>query len=62
MDVAVLATKSNHPSTRKQFQSGWKQAERYFARNHLGSKMFRAVARNFSAGGQMRVSEVSRTS
>ena len=26
-DVAFLATKSNKPSTRRQFQSGWKQAE-----------------------------------
>ena len=34
-DVALLATKSNKPSTQRQFQSGWKQVERYFARNHL---------------------------
>ena len=35
-DVALLATKSNKPRTKRQFQSGWKQLERYFARNHLG--------------------------
>ena len=34
-DVAFLATKSNKPSTHRQFQSGWKQAESYFAKNHL---------------------------
>ena len=34
-DVALLATKSNKPSPQRQFQSGWKQVERYFARNHL---------------------------
>ena len=34
-DVALLATKSNKPSFQRQFQSGWKQVERYFARNHL---------------------------
>ena len=34
-DVALLATKSNKPSPQRQFQSSWKQVERYFARNHL---------------------------
>ena len=33
--VAVLDIKSNKPSAHRQFQSGWKQAERYFARNYL---------------------------
>ena len=34
-DVALLATQSNKPSTLRQFQSGWKQLERYFSRIHL---------------------------
>ena len=41
-DVAVLATKSNKPSTRRQFQSGWKQRGTLQG-TIIGSKMFQGL-------------------
>ena len=35
---------SYKPSTRRQFQSGWKQAEEYFARHHFRFEDVTAVA------------------
>ena len=53
-DVAVLATKSNKPSTQRQFQSGWKQFGNYLARNHFRHEDVKvATVANFMGIGRL---------
>ena len=43
-DIAEFSTKKDKPSTHRQFQSGWKQAEAYFARHNCRFEDVTAVA------------------
>ena len=43
-DIAELSTKKDKPSTRRQFESGWKQAEAFFARHNYRFEDVTAVA------------------
>ena len=43
-DVAELSTKRDKPSTLRQFESGWKQAEAYFKRHNYKFEDITAVA------------------
>ena len=43
-DIAELSTKKDKPSTRRQFESGWKQAEAFFKRHNYKFEDVTAVA------------------
>ena len=43
-DIAVLYTKKDKPSTLRQFESGWRQAEEYFRVNNYKIEDITAVA------------------
>ena len=43
-DIAELAIKRDKPSTRRQFESGWKQAEAFFKKHNYRFEDITAVA------------------